>query len=256
MKKIKLIAAIVICSMVILVGSAFAAYMSKDAVTKAAKEKYAEFNLQTFKYTGSWKKTTEYKRDGDTIEKIVEAFIPCTVTSAKEKDGTYKIYTGLMILSGGDGEWDFDRFYVAETETMGLKKMSAADINTMVVEAYKNCSPSKLCSLLDTVPSRLLYIAEIKPITSTVKTPTDGEMTMNVDITFGTRSGYTGIDSQTRTVFAEFRKTDGVWDFVVSRNVAYKDQKSINIPRAQADSLKTLQSAGWDAIYGKTEPQQ
>ncbi len=251
MKKIRLIAAFIICSLVVLVGSAFAAYMSDASVWSAAKEKYADFNLKSIKWTSNWKAKKTYSRNGSDIEVKIEATKACIVTSA---DG--KKYTGLMIISGGEGNWEFDRFFVSETEATKVKKMSGAELKTAVVDAYKNANPNIMCSLLDTIPSQLLYIAEIKPIDSTLKTPSEGYMTLNVDITFGARNGYTGIKSQTRTVAAEFRKTDGVWKFVVSRNVAFKDKKNIDIPRAQADSLKTLQSAGWDAIYGQTEPQQ
>jgi hypothetical protein len=237
----------VLCFLCLLAGAAFAVNYDKRAKADALA-KYPDEGLDTFKRTGPWKRVAEYSANGDTIEKVIVDKAAYTVTT-KKINGVYKIYKGFMIYEGGE----FSRFFISETETKGLKQPSTADIVKIVEDTWRK-QGEYWCPFLDTMASNLLYISSIK-VAGNLKQPSATYITVDLDITYGAKSGYTGIFSETRTINAEFRNTDGEWKVVTAYFRGSKNKSEIQVSRQQSKACKTLQDIGFDALYGKTEPQ-
>ncbi|MFA5839439.1 MAG: hypothetical protein WC890_02130 [Candidatus Margulisiibacteriota bacterium] len=256
MKRIRLIAAVVLCSLVLLVGSSFAA-MSQAAITAAAKAKYnPEYKLQTFKYSGGWITKKEWVKDnvsGDWSWKV-EQYIKCTVTTDKEPGtGVYKIYTGKMFVRDGE----FNRFYIDKTDVKGLKKLTKAEILANVISAFRNFEPKEPKNIFsanfDALPSDLIYIASIKLASPDNFVDYEDSCKVYLDITYGHMSG-NDLIAGTRTYSADIRKKDGAWRLW---NLSFKEEKNrtiTSIPQSQSANFKNYENSGFDGIYGLTEP--
>jgi len=242
MKRIRLIAAVIFCSLVVLVGSSFAALSQAD-ITAAAKKKYnPEYKLQTFKYSGGWITKKEWVKDnvsGDWNWKV-EQYIKCTVTTEKDPSGVYKIYTAKMFVRDGE----FNRLYIDKTEVKGLKKLTKAEILANVISAFRNFEPKEPKNIFsanfDALPSDLIYIASIKLASPDNFVDYQDSCSMYIDVTYGFMSG-NDLIAGTRTYSVDLRKKDGVWRFFTLNFKAERSRTITPVPQSQRANFKNYE---------------